>query len=176
MCIRPELGGAMNFDEFLQARELAELKRSHRESTIAAGEAHLRSRAPLAWRELHDAVRKTAEFKHYKGERFVWRAASGYPPALVLKNISASFIDREWDSRTFAVMLSGIPGVQSVWALDSPDPEFIDVQFRGLDRWLIGANTVEMRTSGEDSAAEAICKALVTYFDDYQVSRGRLVS
>jgi hypothetical protein len=166
----------MGFDEFLQTREMAEKLRSHQESAIAAIEVQLRRRAPQAWTDLQDAVHATAAGKRYKGELFVWRAVRGYPTSLVLKNVAAAFVDREWDSRTFAVHLGAIPGTQSMWALHAPDPEFIDVRFIGAHRWLVGAATEPMKTSGEDSAAEAICEALVTYFDDHQRSRGALVS
>jgi hypothetical protein len=166
----------MGFDEFLQTRETAERLKLDRESARAAIEGHIRRRAPQAWNELQEAIWKLAAGKRYKGELFVWRPATGYPASLLLKNVAASFVDREWDSRTFAVLLGGIPGTHALWALHAPDPEFIDVRFVGPDRWLVGASTEPMKTAGEDSAAETICKALVTYFDDYQRSRGALVS
>ena len=172
-----ELGdwGAMGFEQFLHKREMDERMKADRASALAAQEAQLRSGAPRAWHELQLAVRLTAEGKRYKGELFIWREATGYPASLVLKNLAASFVDRDWDSRTFTVLLSGIPGVHPVWGLHSPDPEFIDVRFVGQGRWLVGASTETVQTAGENSAAEAICKALVTYFDDYQQNRGNWV-
>jgi len=166
----------MGFEQFLQKREIAERLKTDRASALAARETQLRSSAPRAWQELQQAVRKTAEGKRYRGEMFLWRAATGYPASLVLKNVAASFVDREWDSRTFTVLLGGIPGLHPVWGLHSPDPEFIDVRFDGPDRWLVGGSTAAMHTAGEDSAAEAICKALVAYFDDFQQKHGSLVS
>ena len=114
--------------------------------------------------------------QRYKGELFIWREATGHPACLVLKDVAASFIDRQWDSPTFAVMLAGIPGIHPLWGLRSPDPEFIDVRYMGPDRWVVGASLEEVTTTGEDSAAESICKALVTYFDDRQCNPGSLVS
>lgn len=166
----------MGFEQFLQAREMAERLKADWESALAARETQLRVRAPYAWKELQQAVRKTAEGKRYKGERFNWNTATGYPASLVLKNVAASFVDREWDSRSYTVLLGGIPGISAVWALYSPDPEFVDVRFVGPDCWLVGAATETVKTEGEDSAAEAICKALVTYYDDYQETRERWAS
>src|SRR5271165_5876636 len=110
----------MGFEHFLQTREGAERLKADRESALAAKEQQLRSRAPDTWKELQEAVRKTAEGKRYKGELFIWRAATTYPASLVLKNVAASFFDRERDSRTYTVLLGGIPGIDAMGALYSP--------------------------------------------------------
>lgn len=161
----------MGFTDFLRTREMAEQLREHRESTQAAREAMFRTEAQRAWTDLQEAVRATAEGKRYKGELFLWRVLPAHPKSLVLKNVALSFVDREWDSRTFTLLLGGIPGLHALWATSSPDPEFVDIQYEGRDRWRIGGAMEELSTSGENSAAEHICRALVTYFDDFQRSR-----
>ncbi|UWZ82468.1 hypothetical protein [Occallatibacter riparius] len=150
---------------------MADQLREHRESTQAAREAMFRSEAQRAWIDLQEAVRSTAEGKRYKGELFLWRVLPAHPKSLVLKNVALSFVEREWDSRTFTLLLGGIPGLHALWATTSPDPEFVDIQYEGRDHWRIGGSTEVLQTSGENSAAEHICRALVTYFDDFQSSR-----
>ena len=166
----------MGFAEFLRTREMAEQLREHRESAQAAREARIRTDARRAWEELQQVVRNTAEGKRYKGEPFLWRTLPGHGSCLVLKDVAVSFIEREWDSNTFTLLLGGIPGLHALWATTSPDPEFIDVRYVGPNRWRIGGAVEDLTTFGEDSAAENICRALVTYFDDFQRSRGKLVT
>jgi hypothetical protein len=156
------------FDDFLSDRENAEKANAEREAAAAAQQRLLLQQAPAEWRELQDAVRMTAEGKQYKGIPFSWRPEGAYPASLMLQNIAASFVQRGRDPLIFSVQFGGIPGNEPLWMQGPPRPEYFELRFLGPNQWGIGFGGTALKTTGEDSVAEAICAAFVRYHDGFQ--------
>lgn len=163
-----------NFDKFLASRESAEKSAAEREAAATAEQQSLLQLAPGAWRELQEAVRSTAEGKLYKGITFSWRTEGAYPASLMLQNIAASFVQRSRDPLMFSVQFGGIPGNEPLWMQGPPRPEYFDLRFLGQDQWGASFGGTALKTTGDDSAAEAICAAFVRYYDSFQRTRQRL--
>ena len=159
------------FDEFLRSREQEDKKRSDQEASAAAEQQLVAQQVSRAWRELQDAVKATVGGKEYKGVAFKWRAEKAVAPCLILHNLAASFLEQSRAAGAFTVQFGGIPGNESFWKLGPPEPEFLDVQFLGPDRWRIGFSSSALKTKGDDSAAEEICAAFVRYYDNFQRTR-----
>jgi hypothetical protein len=159
------------FDEFLSSRENSERMKAERETAAVAEQRSMLQQAPAAWRELQNAVRTTAEGKQYRGITFSWRAEGAYPASLILQNIAASFVQRSRDPLMFSVQFGGIPGNEPMWMQGPPREEYFDLRLQGPDQWGVGFGGTALKTTGDDSAAEAICAAFVRYYDGFQRSR-----
>lgn len=52
-----------------------------------------------------------------------------------------------------------------------PVPEYLDIHCLAPDQWVVGSESSALKATDDESAAEAICKAFVQYYDNVQNSQ-----